>query len=270
MDKFHINWDNFEGIGKDKRIPLKGNEHRITRVAFDLVRFNDNTSEELWQIQSSDDGEFLVRTYNLPEDKIVSESDWTVNLDKSGENITVAYKNMPIQRFASKQFGAEDLSEALLLRRTIRKKLALDQGFVDSFVKSLPENKQEILIGLINVPSIKKPVVAAQEENKDTVNEKFPLDADEAVEKGEFGPQHWEPEIDEAEVKSKTGYKELDRNSADDMYQLARLCYVKQPKWVEEELTIPKSAIKDIFNEGHNLIIRVFTKGRKDGTFWIF
>jgi hypothetical protein len=107
-----------------------------------MVRFKDGGPEELWQIQSNDDGEFLVRTFNLPEEENVVTSNWKVMLDKKEENITIAYDNMSLKRIACSDYEVNNTKEALLLRDTIYEKLNKDEEFVKKFYLALPLEKQ--------------------------------------------------------------------------------------------------------------------------------
>lgn len=140
---------NFSEISKlinfDKnKIPIKGNKDKMVHVAFDLFRSRDNP-EELWQVQSSDDGDFLVRTYLLPEEKECKGSNWSVEEDKKCANLTVSYKNIPIKRIETKKYNVKTANDSFLLKRTILKKLASDKKFVITFVKDLPCEKINIL-----------------------------------------------------------------------------------------------------------------------------
>jgi len=148
MDKFKINYDALmqELVPDPNRMPLAGNEHRIVRVAFDLFRLKDGDPEELWQVQSSDDGEYLVRTFSLPEEEKVAESsDWTVEIDRKEANLTVAYKQVPLTRIAARDYGANTPEDARLLRRVVHKKLATDIEFGKKLINSLPIEKQQAL-----------------------------------------------------------------------------------------------------------------------------
>jgi len=147
MEKFELDYKSLSNVvdPDTSRIPLKGNEHRIIRVAFDMVRFKDSGPEELWQIQSNDDGEFLVRTFDIGDEENVVTSNWKVMLDKKEENITVAYQNIPIKRVACKEYGATNTKEAWMLRDTIYERLNSDQKFIRSFYFSLPSDKQAAL-----------------------------------------------------------------------------------------------------------------------------
>lgn len=125
---------------------LKENKHRIKCVAFDMFKIDGE--EDLWTVQTADDGqEFLVRTYNLPEDEKVAESAWDVKIDKSA-NLNVFYDGVPIQKLAAKDYGAKASDEIDILKDTLKEKLA-DRNFVQSFLKTLSAQKQKALISLL-------------------------------------------------------------------------------------------------------------------------
>ena len=176
MDKFKID---FQELGKEvipdpNKLPLKGNEHRLIRVAFDLFHLKDGNPEDLWQVQSSDDGEFLVRTYSLPEDeeKKVASSKWTVELDKKEENLTVAYRNIPVLKLAAKNYGITTPEETRLFQQMVYKKLAVDNEFENNLVKSLSVEKQLILkqAGFSAIKEEVDPRLAALEEQLEKGN----------------------------------------------------------------------------------------------------
>ena len=130
------------------RLPLEENRNRLMCVAFDLFRLKGDNTEDLWQIQADDDGnEFLVRTYNLPEEEqqVVKASDWRVVSDAKGNNLTVLYRNIPIQRLATAVAGASTSADVELLRKTVQEKLSMDDTFVSKFIDSIPEEKRELL-----------------------------------------------------------------------------------------------------------------------------
>ena len=132
----------------NNKIPVKGNEHRLVRVAFDLFRVRDEQTEDLWQVQADDDGnEYLVRTYSLPDedDQLVVSSDWEVQEDAKLANLTVSYKGVPIERVATKDFGANTSEESFILKNALIKKLATDKDFVNKFVSSLSDVKINLL-----------------------------------------------------------------------------------------------------------------------------
>lgn len=148
MSRFELDFSHLkEAVQPDQsRIPFKGNEHRLTRVAFDLFHM-DNDAESLWQVQADDDGnEFLVRTYDMDQpDDLQAQSKWSVDADKKQANLTIAYRGMPIHRLAVADFGAETPAEARSLQKLVQSRLAADEDFVVSLIESLPAAKREVL-----------------------------------------------------------------------------------------------------------------------------
>jgi len=132
----------------NKRIMVRGNEHKLTRVAFDMFRINDNP-ETLWKIQSDDDGnEFLVRTYTLPEEELSAQGDWAVISDKKKANLTISYKGVPIHRIIASEYGANTSDDSDLLANVLRQKLATDIDFSKKLLKSLPSTKLKAVANL--------------------------------------------------------------------------------------------------------------------------
>jgi hypothetical protein len=130
------------------RLPLEENRDRLMCVAFDLFRLKGDNTEDLWQIQADDDGnEFLVRTQALPEEEqqVAKASDWRVVSDAKGSNLTVLYRNIPIQRLAAAMAGASTPADVELLRKTVQEKLSTDDAFVSKFISSIPEEKRDLL-----------------------------------------------------------------------------------------------------------------------------
>jgi hypothetical protein len=151
MDNFELDFSllNQEVMPKPvEKIPVRGNEGRMIRVAFDMFRLDGENKEELWQVQADDDGnEFLVRTYNLPEDEEkIAKSKWNVGLDKKGSNITIYYDGAPITRLAIKEFGVNTEKEAKDFSYFVFKKLATDKSFAQSLIKTLSADKRSIIL----------------------------------------------------------------------------------------------------------------------------
>lgn len=132
-------------IDKDTiRLPVHENKHRMIRVAFDVFRLKNNDPEELWQVQSNEDGEFLVRTYSLPEDEKVNP-DWKVQEDSKKANLTISYKTIPVTRIAMKDYGIKTDRDSSIFQRALLKKLSSDDKFVDNVMSTLSTNKQNLL-----------------------------------------------------------------------------------------------------------------------------
>lgn len=128
------------------KIPIEGNKHCMVRVAFDLFRLKGDEQEDLWQVQADDDGEFLVRTYSFPEeDNQLVTSNWNIKEDSKKENFTIAYRGIPIQRFAIKDFKIDSFKDISILKNVFFNKFAKDKDFVFRFFKDLSSQKRDIL-----------------------------------------------------------------------------------------------------------------------------
>jgi hypothetical protein len=146
MGDFDLDYSHLCAVVAPDRILLRGNEHRITRIAFDMFRLDDD-KENLWQVQADDDGnEFLVRTYELPKDDgIQSTSEWHVQEDSRKASLTVAYRGMPIHRLVAAEYGANTADEVKLLRDLVQAKLA-EPEFAGRMLTSMPEPKRAALL----------------------------------------------------------------------------------------------------------------------------
>ncbi len=146
MGKFDLDFSYIHNIiTPSERIPVNGNEYRMTKVAFDMFRL-DNEPETLWKVQSDDDGnEFLVRTYTLPENELSVKSSWSVAMDNKKANLTIFYKDVPIKRLAASTYGMKTAEESEFLASVVRKKLATDINFGKKLLKTLPKIKLQAI-----------------------------------------------------------------------------------------------------------------------------
>lgn len=147
MDPFKIDLGLINSIvNPDRsRVPFKGNEDKFVRIAFDLFKMKDNSCEDLWKVQADDDGnEYLVRTYEVEDD--VKTTKWSVALDKTASNLTIAYKGMPIHRLVTASYGINNENDALILRDAVQEKLSTSKEFIKKFAAELSPEKQKSLM----------------------------------------------------------------------------------------------------------------------------
>jgi hypothetical protein len=127
-----------------KAYKLSDVQDKIEKVAFDVVRFkNDDKSAALWQVQSADDGDYIVALYEPEEEKIASH--WDVSLNKIAGQIQVSYKGDPIVKIASSKLGipANELDK---VAEYLPAKLAENKKLVRSLLSELsPAVRKEIL-----------------------------------------------------------------------------------------------------------------------------
>ena len=131
----------------NSRIPYEENKHRFTKVAFDVFQLNGSPVESLWILEEGDDGkQYLAAMYeDLQEtDQLGSQSHWETLRDKTGSNVTLFYKEIPIKRFASSDYGFSK-DDVHVFEKTLIEKLT-EKDFVDQLLNSQPQNVQEFLV----------------------------------------------------------------------------------------------------------------------------
>ena len=148
MSKFEVDYSNLEQKVYKKAYKLSDVKNRIERVAFDVVRFSDgDEASKLWQIQSADDGDYIVALYDEPEEAIKtasSSSDWDIALNKSASVIDVYYKGDPIVRVASSKLGIP-ITELPLVSKYLPQKLSENKKLVSALLNEAGEEvKQEL------------------------------------------------------------------------------------------------------------------------------
>ena len=139
--------------------PVRGNEDKMIRVAFDFFRLKDSDPETLWQVQKADDGqEYLMRTFSDDaEEKLKSESDWDVQLNKEATDISIYKSNVPIHRMDlnKMRIGREESEgfRAFIYGKLCRK----DSEFLQQLAIEIPLNKISALkeAGIIDLDDVR-------------------------------------------------------------------------------------------------------------------
>jgi hypothetical protein len=115
---------------------------KLIRVAADLVRFKDAQPDELWEIKSDADGEYIVARYNLEEEgapktaEASTKSPWEAVV-KEGSQVQLFYKGVSFTKFAHK--------DAETIKNFLPKKLSTDKSLVSALLVSLsPERQEEV------------------------------------------------------------------------------------------------------------------------------
>lgn len=136
---FDLNYSDLEKLGK-KTYRLKDIEHKIVRVAFDIVRLQGEPIDELWEIQSADDGDYIVARYNTEDEtapikQASARSPWEA-VAKEGE-VHLFYKGASFTKFAH--------VDAEYVVNFLPTKLSNDQHFVEALFSALsPERQTEV------------------------------------------------------------------------------------------------------------------------------
>jgi len=145
-----LDWTELSGVVDPdlRKISYEQNKHLFTKVAFDVFQLNSSPVDSLWILEDDDDGaQFLVARYE-DEDAdsgLKAESSWAALADKEAANVTLFYKDSPIQRFASTEFGFTK-DDVGVFKKSLIEKLSSDKTFRDKFLSSLPTAKRDALL----------------------------------------------------------------------------------------------------------------------------
>lgn len=148
MSKYQVDFTKLETKLLKKAYRLEDVKDRLETVAFDIVKFKDNDNgANLWQIQSSDDGDYIVTLYEEAEQtkNASARNTWQVYVHKAANTLNVFYKGDPIVRVAADRLGIP-VSELSSVESYLPKKLAENKVLVRALLAELPESaKNEVL-----------------------------------------------------------------------------------------------------------------------------
>jgi len=143
MSKFSID---YSSLITKKAYRLADVKDQLETVAFDVVRFKDgDNAAELWQVQSAEDGDYIVALYDDEEENTKTACDWGVLVSKTAGDVQVSYKGDPLVRVASSKLGIprEELHK---VEQYLPEKLAENKKLVKALLNELsPAAKQEVL-----------------------------------------------------------------------------------------------------------------------------
>lgn len=145
MQKFAVDYSSLENQLTKKAYKLSEVKDQLEVVGFDVVRFSDpDKSTDLWQVQSADDGEYIVALYQ-PDEEQKTASPWDVSINKVAGSLDISYKGDPIVRLASSKIGIAR-SELDKVPSYLPAKLADNKKLVKALLSELtPAAKQEVL-----------------------------------------------------------------------------------------------------------------------------
>jgi hypothetical protein len=151
MSKFSIDYEFLDKkTSEKKQYKFSEVQHRIEKVAFDIVRFKDGDKDQLWQVQTDSDGDFIIALYSDESDtkkiaKIASKVDWSVALNRNSTELNLFYKSEPIAKVSSAKLDIP-ASELKLVAEYLPIKLSEDKNLVKMLLSDLSaDQKKEIL-----------------------------------------------------------------------------------------------------------------------------
>lgn len=140
MKNFSIDYSILDNKITKKAYRLSDVKEQLETVSFDIVRFKDSDKgAELWQIQSAEDGDYIVALYEEEAelDKTAS-SVWSVLVTKSGQDLQVSYKGDPLVRLSAKKLGIPS-NELHKAERYLPEKLATNKKLVKALLSELSD-----------------------------------------------------------------------------------------------------------------------------------
>jgi hypothetical protein len=138
MAKFSIDYSSLEPQIYKKAYRLSDVKDRLESVAFDVVRFKDSDKgAELWQVQSADDGEYIVALYQPDEE--VKSATWDVVVNKTAGSLQISYNGDPLVSVAADKLGIPR-SELHKVPEYLPGKLASNKKLVKALLNELPES----------------------------------------------------------------------------------------------------------------------------------
>jgi hypothetical protein len=141
MAKFNIDYST---LLTKKAYKLSDVKDQLETVAFDVVRFKDgDKGAELWEVQSADDGDYIVALYDEDESNKVA-SDWSVAIAKTAGQLQISYKGDPLVKIAIAKLGIprEELGQ---VSQYLPEKLTSNKKLVKALLGELnAQAKQEV------------------------------------------------------------------------------------------------------------------------------
>ncbi len=145
MSKFSVDYSVLDSKIHKKAYKLSDVKDQLEKVAFDIVKFKDgDNSANLWQIQSSDDGEYIIALYK-PEEEVKLASDWDVSVAKTAGSLQISYKGDPLVTMASSKLGIPN-SEIHKVAEYLPKKLSENKTLVKALLNELPSSAKEMVL----------------------------------------------------------------------------------------------------------------------------
>ena len=144
MSKNDLDYSGLENKIYKRAYRLSDVKERLETVAFDIVRFKDSdNSADLWQVQSADDGDYIVAMYQ--EEEVKTAALWGVVVSKTAGDLQVSYKGDPLVRVSSGKLGIPR-SELSKIEEYLPSKLAANKKLVKALLNELTESaKKEVL-----------------------------------------------------------------------------------------------------------------------------
>lgn len=140
MPKISIDYSSLANQITKKAYRLSDVKDQLETVAFDVVRFKDgDKGAELWQVQSADDGDYIVALYDEEQEKTASaKTPWGVLVTKTGSDLQISYKGDPLVRLSAAKLGIPS-TELHKAEQYLPEKLASNKKLVKALLSELSD-----------------------------------------------------------------------------------------------------------------------------------
>ncbi len=145
MSKFGLDYSGLANQITKKAYRLSDVKEQLETLCFDIVRFKDgDKGADLWQVQSADDGDYIVALYEDEEPEKVIASNWSIFVTKNGNDLQIAYKGDPLVRMSSAKLGIPS-NELHKAQKYLPEKLATNKKLVKALLNELNDAaRQEV------------------------------------------------------------------------------------------------------------------------------
>lgn len=120
------------------------NSGAIRKIAFDVYKVDNDPYDNMWVLEDIDGVAHLVRASDPQYENEVS-GDWKVTSSYDRTNITLSYKDTPITRFSSSDYGFNK-EDIISFRSAILSRVKEDREFLKEVLAEQPQNKKETLV----------------------------------------------------------------------------------------------------------------------------
>lgn len=145
MSKFSLDYSSLENKIYKKAYLLSDVKDQVEKVAFDIVRFKDgDKGADLWQVQSADDGDYIVSLYQDDETEKTASA-WEVTVIKIAGELQISYKGDPLVRLASSKLGIPR-KELDKVTSYLPSKLAANKKLVKALLNELSASAKKTVL----------------------------------------------------------------------------------------------------------------------------
>lgn len=140
MQNFKINYNLLKKYS-DKYLDYNEVKDKLVKVAFDIYRLQDDKAARLWEVNKADDGNYIVALYSDDDESIEKKSDWSVEINKSANNVNFYYKGEYVTKLSQKEIGlkAEELY-------SLPEKISSNKKLISILLKKADDNTRNNLV----------------------------------------------------------------------------------------------------------------------------